>query len=99
MADYAVANGLACYYCGEGRCICERLEEESWAAAEAEARIENRTARLMRAIDAADARVDALYEINEYHPALPVAMERANNLSRALLNHRRAHNKEKFKCP
>ncbi|HLP42897.1 MAG TPA: hypothetical protein VK465_15415 [Fibrobacteria bacterium] len=96
MADYAVANGLACYDCGYTRCRCPELEAASWAAAEAEERAEQRAARLMRAIDAAEARVNFLYSLTENHPALPDAMERFNNLTRAFLNHRRAHHKERF---
>ncbi len=94
--DPGFASGALCYYCAHFDCICERLEEESWIAAEAEARIENRTARLMRALDLAEARVDALSAVDENHPALPCAQERFENLSRALVNHRRAHHKENF---
>jgi hypothetical protein len=95
MVDWAVANGFACVDCGYGRCRCPS-DAEIDAMLEAEARFENRTARLMRAIDAAEARVEFLYSLTEKHPGIPEAMERFENLSRALLNHRRAHSMEKF---
>lgn len=91
MVDWAVANGFACVDCGRYRCICDRLD----AYAEAEERVAHRTHRLMQAIDLAEDKIARLEDENEFHPAIPEARERLNNLTRALLTHRRAHHKEK----
>lgn len=90
MADWAVVEGFACYGCGSRRCCCEAMEAERAAELEKEERTEHRTNRLLRACDAAEARVDFLYALTEKHPGLPEALERLNNLNRALMNHRRA---------
>lgn len=92
MAEYAYAEGLLCYYCGHGRCRCPELE----ALEEERARMAHRTWRLMRAIELAETLIEGLEEVHEFHPALPEIRERRDNLTKALLTHRRAvHNLEK----
>lgn len=83
---YDVINGNSCFDCGCRRCNCPELERE----AAAEARQVHRTARLMSALELAEAKLEALTDIAEFHPDIPETKERINNLSRALLNHRRA---------
>ena len=85
MAEYAVANGIACYDCGRARCECEAIEAD-WVAAQREV---HRTARLMAAIDLAEAKIEALFDVCEFHPEIPETKERLNNLTGALLRHRR----------
>jgi hypothetical protein len=92
VADWAIANGLACYDCGRGRCICESMD----AYAYAEERAAYRTHRLMQAIELAEDKIARLEDENEFHPALPEVRERLANLTRALLTHRRAHHKEAY---
>lgn len=92
MVDWAVANGYACVDCGRWRCICDSLD----AYAEAEERAAIRTHRLMQAIDLAEDKIVRLEDENEFHPALPEVRERRDNLTRALLTHRRTHHSEAF---
>jgi len=87
---FGSASGVDC--CGFAECRCDAPAAD-WSPAE---RAEHRTNRLLRAIDAAEARVEFLWAECEKHPALPEAMERLNNLTRALLNHRRTHCTEIF---
>ena len=92
MADWSVINGYACVDCGYGRCICDSLD----AYAYAEERAAHRTNRLMMAIDLTERKIARIEEENEFHPALPEVRERLDNLTRALLTHRRAHHSEAF---
>jgi hypothetical protein len=89
MVDWAIANGFACVDCGRGRCICDMLEHYDIERA----RQENRTNRLMMAIELTEDKIARIEDENEYHPALPELRERRDNLNRALLNHRRAVHK------
>src|SRR4051812_12120530 len=92
VADWSVVNGSACYYCGSARCQCAQLEAEE----DERMRYAHRTNRLMRAIDLAEAQIEALEGVREYQRALTDLRERLDNLTRALLNHRRVHHSEAF---
>ncbi len=92
MADWSVVNGSACYYCGFAHCQCAQLEVEE----DERMRYAHRTNRLMRAIDLAEAQIEALEGVREYQRALTDLRERLANLTAALLNHRRAHHSEAF---
>ncbi|HLP30107.1 MAG TPA: hypothetical protein VK150_02020 [Geothrix sp.] len=96
MSDYAVANGLACYDCGYTRCRCEDIEAEAWAEELARSRAALRTDRLLLAIELMETKIARIEDETKYHPALPELRERLENLTLALLNHRRAHHKELF---
>lgn len=85
----------ACTECGDRECpgCPNEAAEADWSAARREV---HRSARLMAAIDLAEAKLDALIDLNEFHPEIPETKERLNNLTRAMLNHRRIHNQLEY---
>lgn len=85
----------ACQECGDRECpgCPNEAAEADWVAAQREV---SRTALLMAAIDLTEAKLNALIDLNENHPEIPETNERLNNLTRALLNHRRIHNQLEY---